>query len=180
MIGDIRFSRAWEMPSKNTFSIFPITKFIEPYRAMGGLSIDPYANTSRLATITNDIDPAMGCDMCMDALEFLRSFENESVDLVYFDPPYSLRQVSECYKSLGLTVNMQTTQASFWRNSANEIARILKQGGHCLSFGWNSNGVGKVNGFEIVEILLVAHGGAHNDTICMAERKKDVLQMSLF
>ena len=166
------------MPNKHTFSIFSIAKFIEPYRAMASVSIDPYANTSRLATITNDIDPSMNCDRCMDALEFLRSFESGSVDLVYFDPPYSLRQVSECYKSLRLTVNMQTTRASFWRNSANEVARVLKRGGICLSFGWNSNGVGKVNGFEIIEILLVAHGGAHNDTICIAERK--ILPPTLF
>ena len=40
-----------------------------------------------------------------------------------------------------------------------------------LSFGWNSGGIGKSLGFEIIEILLVAHGGAHNDTICTVERK---------
>lgn len=27
------------------------------------------------------------------------------------------------------------------------------------------------NGFEIIEILLVAHGGMHNDTIVTVERK---------
>jgi hypothetical protein len=53
----------------------------------------------------------------------------------------------------------------------NEIARIVKPGGTVLSFGWNSNGVGKNRGFEIIEILLVAHGGQHNDTICIAEKK---------
>ena len=37
-----------------------------------------------------------------------------------------------------------------------------------LSFGWNSTGMG--SGFEPVEIMLVAHGGAHNDTICFAEK----------
>lgn len=32
-------------------------------------------------------------------------------------------------------------------------------------------GIGKKNGFEIIEILLVAHGGMHNDTIVTVERK---------
>jgi hypothetical protein len=40
-----------------------------------------------------------------------------------------------------------------------------------LSFGWNSTGMGQKRGYEIIEILIVAHGSAHNDTICMAERK---------
>ena len=40
-----------------------------------------------------------------------------------------------------------------------------------MCFGWNSNGVGKVRGFEIIEILLIAHGGSHNDTIVTVERK---------
>lgn len=37
-----------------------------------------------------------------------------------------------------------------------------------LSFGWNSAGMG-LEGFRRLEILLVAHGGAHNDTICVAD-----------
>ena len=40
-----------------------------------------------------------------------------------------------------------------------------------LCFGWNSGGIGKTLGFELTEILMVAHGGAHNDTICTVERK---------
>jgi hypothetical protein len=31
--------------------------------------------------------------------------------------------------------------------------------------------MGKTNGFEIEEILLVPHGGWHNDTIVTVERK---------
>lgn len=50
--------------------------------------------------------------------------------------------------------------------------QIAVPGGVCLSFGWSTNGMGKTRGYEIEEILLVAHGGARNDTICMAERKK--------
>jgi hypothetical protein len=31
--------------------------------------------------------------------------------------------------------------------------------------------MGKNRGFEIVEILIVAHGGHHNDTLVTVERK---------
>ena len=48
---------------------------------------------------------------------------------------------------------------------------ILKPGGFALSFGWNTNGVSKKRGFEIVEVLVVAHGGSKNDTLCTVERK---------
>lgn len=136
------------------------------------LSIDPFANTNRIAKITNDIDPAMGADFQMDALAFLGTFADQSVDFVLYDPPYSPRQVSECYKRLGMTVNMQTTQASFWGNLKKEIARITSPGGFVLSFGWNSNGIGKGHGFDLIELVTVAHGGQHNDTICTVERKR--------
>lgn len=168
----VNIRREWAMPHRNTFSIRHIDKFVEHYvSACNGLSIDPFANTNRLVKVTNDLDPSMGCDHCMDALEFLRTFQNASVDLVLFDPPYSPRQVSEVYRRLGRSVNMETTQSSFWSNMKAEVARILVTDGVALSFGWNSNGIGKTRGFVIEEILIVAHGGAHNDTICIAERK---------
>ena len=66
---------------------------------------------------------------------------------------------------------METTQASYWSKQKDEIARILKPNGICISCGWNTNGVGKTRGFEQIEILLVAHGGNHNDTIITVERK---------
>jgi len=49
---------------------------------------------------------------------------------------------------------------------------ILSDNAVVLSFGWNTVGMGTGNGFEIVEILMVCHGADHNDTICMAERRK--------
>jgi len=56
-------------------------------------------------------------------------------------------------------------------NLKKEIARIIKNDGIVISFAWNSNGIGKTKGFEIIEILMVSHGGNHNDTICTVERK---------
>lgn len=157
------------MPNHKTFDIKPIRGVIDKYLA--GVSIDPFANQSRLAKFNNDLDPQYGCEFNLDAIEFLKSFQDESVDVVLFDPPYSPRQISECYKALGLTVNMQTTQSSFWANMKNEISRIVKPGGIVMTFGWNSGGIGKKNGFDIIEILMVAHGGWHNDTIVTVDKK---------
>jgi predicted methyltransferase len=165
------FNKHWEMPNSNTFDIRCIKAFIERYNDSNLISIDPFANKNRIAKITNDIDPSMDTTYHLDAHEFLKQFEDKSIDIVLFDPPYSPRQISECYKKLGLSVNMQTTQSSFWSKLKDEISRIVKPGGIVLSFGWNSGGVGKKRGFEMLEIMLVAHGGQHNDTICTAEIK---------
>lgn len=165
------FNRVWAMPNKNTFDIKPIKQLIHKYHVDGMMSIDPFANKNRIAKITNDLDPEMECDYCLDALDFLKLFDNQSIDCVLYDPPFSPRQLAECYKRLGRSVNMETTQSSFWGNLKHEISRIVKPDGVVMSFGWNSGGIGKTNGFEIIEILLVPHGGAHNDTICTIERK---------
>lgn len=159
------------MPNSNTFNIKCVSKLIHRYNKKGILSADPFANKNRIAKITNDLDPEMGTDFNMDALDFLKTIEDNSVDLLFFDPPYSPRQISECYKKLGKSVNMETTQSSFWGNLKKEISRIVKPEGIVISFGWNTNGIGKTRGFEIIEILLVAHGGNHNDTLCTVERK---------
>lgn len=162
-------NRVWAMPNSNTFSIKPIGDLIR--RHLQGFSIDPFANSNKLATVTNDLNSEFDTDYHLDALEFLQLFENESVDTVLFDPPYSPRQVSECYKALDMTVNMQTTQASFWGNMKKEIARIIKPNGKVITCGWNSGGIGKTAGFTQLEILLVPHGGWHNDTIVTVEQK---------
>ena len=107
----------------------------------------------------------------MDALDFLKMFDDESVDVVLFDPPYSPRQISECYKKLDMSVDMKTTQASYWSNQKAEIGRIVKRGGYVITCSWNSGGIGKKYGFDIQEILMVAHGGWHNDTIVVVDKK---------
>lgn len=165
-------NREWAMPCKNTFSIKPISALLDRHLTPGLVSVDPFANTNRRATMCNDLDPQYGTEYCMDALDFLNGIQSGTVDVVLFDPPYSPRQISECYKSLDLTVNMQTTQASFWSNLKKEISRITKRGGKVITFGWNSGGIGKGLGFNIHEILMVAHGGWHNDTICTVDIKE--------
>lgn len=159
------------MPNKNTFSIKPIGKLLNKYILSDEKWIDAFANSSKIAAITNDLNTEYDTDYHMDALDFFKMFDDNSIDGVLYDPPYSLRQVSECYKNVGIPVTMETTQSSWRSKHLNEIARIVKPNGKVICFGWNSNGVGKKRGFEIEEVLLVPHGGSHNDTICTVERK---------
>lgn len=168
---DIIIDRVWAMPNKNTFDIKPIKELILEEKT-GGLWIDPFANSNKLAEITNDLNITFDTDYHLDALDFMHLFENTSVDGVLYDPPYSPRQVSECYNNVGINVTWDTTKASFWGNHKRELSRIVKVGGKVITFGWNSGGIGKKYGFEILRILLVPHGGWHNDTICTVEIKR--------
>lgn len=161
--------RVWAMPNRRTFSIRPIRRFIDRYRN-GGLWLDPFANESRLATEHNDLNPEYGCEWNLDALDFLGRFNDASAYGVLLDPPYSVRQVAECYKDVGVEYGAEATRSDWYSNLRDAAARAVRPGGYVLSFGWNSNGLGKGRGFYLAEVLNVAHGGAHNDTICIAEK----------
>jgi hypothetical protein len=163
------------MPSRDTFSVSPIGDFVRQYLAASEVSIDPFARDKRWATHTNDLNPATAAEHHMDAEGFLEMLAARDVkaDLVIFDPPYSPRQISECYKACGREVTGKDTQnAALYSRVRNAIIPLLSNNATVLSFGWNSSGMGKKHGFVIERILMVCHGGAHNDTICMAERRK--------
>ena len=174
----IRIERIWAMPNSRTFEIKPIKELIIS-EMTDGLWIDPFANNNKFAKITNDLNPTFNTDYNLDALDFLKMFDDCSVDGVLYDPPYSPRQVSECYNDVGYNVTWDMTKASFWGNHKKEISRIVKPGGKVITFGWNSGGIGMKNGFDITRILLVPHGGWHNDTICTVETKiKNITETS--
>lgn len=168
-------SRYWEMPNSETFKIKCFRELIIKYA--NGVIVDPFANNHTIQQyleckyISNDLDKKYNCDYNMEANGFLKMFEDCSVDVVLYDPPYSPRQVKEVYTLLDKTVTIQDTQASYWTSFKKEIARVLKPGGICISFGWNTNGIGMNNNFDIIEIVIVAHGGSKNDTLATVERK---------
>lgn len=167
---NIRIDRIWAMPNKNTFDIKPIKELILE-EIDDGTWIDPFANKNKLAKITNDLNTDFNTDYHLDALDFLKLFDEKSIDGILYDPPYSPRQVSECYNNVGINVTNDTTKATFWSNQKKEISRIVKVGGKVITFGWNSGSIGNKYGFTIQRILLVPHGGWHNDTIVTVEIK---------
>lgn len=168
----MKMSRVWAMPNGDTFDIKPIGEFVKRYLSTSKVSVDPFARNKRWATHTNDLNPETQAEHHMDALEFLCMLRVTSVspDLVIIDPPYSATQIKQCYEHIGMDRFYRAGEQN-WKKERDVVAEIVAMGGVVLSFGWNSQGVGINRGFELEEILLVNHGAAHNDTICIAERK---------
>lgn len=177
----MKINRVWAMPNAKTFSIPHIKELVESHVREAKVIIDPFANSCRYGTITNDLNPEFDTTYHLDALEFLKMQESESADLVLYDPPYSISQAAEMYKAYGkekLEVNVANMK--YWASCKDEVARILKPNGIVICCGWNSNGVGSGRGFDMVEMLVVAHGGSKNDTIVTVERKSNQRQMNFW
>jgi hypothetical protein len=175
----VAFRREWAMPHGDTFTVRPIGDFVKRYLAASSVSVDPFARNNRWAKYTNDINPRTLATYHMDAEEFLK-FLGElraGIDLAILDPPYSPRQIRECYRSMGRKVTMADTQnAALYARVKAALRPLLTPTATVLSFGWNSCGMGK--DFKLLEVLLVSHGGAHNDTICIAEQRQSSAEQS--
>jgi len=163
-------NRVFARANKWTFQIPPIAELLNKYVGDGEGWVDPFAGANSPARITNDIDEAMPTMYHLEAVDFCKHVR-PPVEGVLIDPPYSYRQISEHYKARGVRANYKDTSYNFYSRVYNVVAPKVSQGGYAISFGWNSNGIGKIRGFEIVEILLVAHGLHHNDTIVTVEMK---------
>ncbi len=179
----MQFEVTWAMPNKATFSIPPIKKFIDKWIPDKDVVIvDPFRGESDIGNLTNDIRETR-----IDSLVWLKSIPAGIADVVLFDPPYTPRQLKECYNSLGLSLH--DTTAGYWARLRDEVVRISHKGTIVLSFGYGASHIGTKRGydieeglivlqtekqgeFDIVDGLMILHGSLHNATICMAEVKR--------
>lgn len=162
----MKINRTWSMPSIWTFGMKPVAGVFSDY-SVGTGWVDPFAGEKSPAEFRNDIE-GRGNPSTLDALEFLKTLPSESFAGVLFDPPYSVEQ---CLRRYTPKHNGTAGRAEYWAKCKDEIARILKIDGLCISFCWDSVGIGKNRGFDIIEILLICHGACHNDTIVTVDKK---------
>lgn len=163
----MKIERIWCMPSKWTFKMQPVDELFTRY-GVGSGWLDPFAGELSPAEFRNDIEDRGNNASRMDALEFLRQTESGSVHGVLFDPPYSVEQ---CLRRYTPKHGGTAGRAEYWAKCKDEIARILSRGGYCISFCWDSCGIGINRGFKIQEVMLICHGACHNDTIVTIDRK---------
>ncbi|MFQ5788615.1 MAG: site-specific DNA-methyltransferase, partial [Thermodesulfobacteriota bacterium] len=117
-MNNIKIERVWAMPNKRTFQIPPIKKLIKDEIPDNYEVIDPFP-----------------FEYFEDATDYLKRVPSFHYGL--FDPPYSPRQLKECYKGKG----EYDTKASTWSNWKDLMAeKVTKK---CISFGWNTCGLGK-------------------------------------
>jgi len=161
-------TRTWAMPNKWTFQIKPIRELLSRYN-VGERWFDPFAGMYSPAEFTNDHNLDCNAKYHLDALEFVKQLKGQ-YDGCLFDPPYSIHEVKRHYDNIGLKYDWKTDPTAGFVGVRDISAKKIKKGGRVIYFGWNSNAFGKKRGFEIEEILLVAHGGNRNDTIITVEQ----------
>jgi len=165
-------NRVWAMPNKWTFTIKPIAELLARYVGNGKGWIDPFAGMYSPAEFTNDLNVDMPTDSHLDALQYLKDYKHQYFNGAIFDPPYSITQARDCYAKIGMAhLNTKPTSMKYWASIKNELAQLVMVNGLVVCCGWSSMGLGKNRGFEMIEILLIPHGGSKNDTIVTVERK---------
>lgn len=146
---------------------------------------DPFSNnkTTRLqgtTLITNDLNPEFNSTYNMEANDFaeLMERENKAFDLILFDPPYSLRQLKDCYEGVGSNLPHWQTQ-NMWGRAKDALAQCVSPGGYVISFGWSTHGFSASRGFEVQEIhnfQQAGKDGRYNILIVVEKKIRQTLQ----
>lgn len=166
------FNRVFCMPRPDTFKLKPVSDLMDRVLAGREVVVDPFAGNSLRGTLRNDIRPDTAAQSHVSAEAFMQGLVESHVraDGVLFDPPYSPRQITECYRAIGRKATMEDTQNGRMGSRVKDLmAALCKPGSIAVCCGWNSMGMGLNRGFEMTAILMVAHGGTHNDTIVTVE-----------
>ena len=161
------------MPNKFTFAVPPLREIITRYMGDAEVWADPFAGEHSPAQVTNDLNPAREADYHLEAADFLLELQRAGVvlDGALFDPPYSLTQVSRSYAGIGLKFKGRENPTGGFPKVRDLISQLVRPGGYVISYGWNTTGMGLKRLFTPIEYLIVSHGGSHNDTLVVVERR---------
>ena len=150
----LRIDRVFGRPSARTFTIPPVARLLKQEVKKSDRVCEPFPYRSTT-----------------DCFEYLRSWDTESADVVLLDPPYTKRQVSDHYREHNVKVTGWHTSSGWTAKVKAEAARVIREGGIGITFGYNSNGMGKINGMRPYRILMCHSAGDHYDLLVTCERK---------
>jgi tRNA G10 N-methylase Trm11 len=119
-----------------------------------------------------DVDPTMIADMYIDAFAYVSGYvgalqnklRDDKYNTIILDPPYSYRKSMEMYNGKIM---------SRFNAVKDLLPFMLTSNGAVITFGYQSVSMGKRRGFKQEELLVMSHGGAIHDTLCIIERKID-------
>jgi hypothetical protein len=144
----MKIERHWTMPNKWTYRIPIVRALLKEYVCDGKGWADPFAGKSDNAEFRNDLNPHNAQPSQREAADFLAGFDAGSLRGVLFDPPYSLTQVARSYEECGYKFAGKENPTGGFPLVREHIARVLEPNGLCISFGWNTCGIGTERGMD--------------------------------
>jgi len=159
-MNEIEFEYIAQPPKRYTFEQPKLKLWVEKWSR--GKTLNLFAGKTKLNVdeFRVDSNKEMLADWYGEAMEFILATDMK-FDTVILDPPYSLRKSYEKYDGHYI--------GSKWTLLKRHLNRVLNSNARVISFGYNSQGMSKTNGFKKIAICLVCHNGDHNDTICTVE-----------
>ena len=147
---------------KFTFECPKIKHWVESRSS--GKVLNLFAGRTKLSLdeIRNDIDSSMIAEYHLDALDFVCAWKGEKFKTVILDPPYSYRKSMEMYNG---------NRVSKFKRIADNLPRILAFNAKIISLGYHSTFLGRVRGYDLIELCVFAHGGAQHCTLGIIEQK---------
>jgi hypothetical protein len=151
------------------------------------LIVDPFARDSYLKQnpniVTNDLNPDFDCDYNMECNSFAESLiinaDNDfEINLLVFDPPYSLRSLKDHYDAIGIDLELWQTQNQ-WGRAKDAFAKMMPAGSYAICLGWHSHGLGRKRGFDKVAVHYFEQAG-HFDRYDLCVTVEQKTQSSLF
>lgn len=153
-----------------------------------GLAVDPFARESFTNSIenfvTNDLNTEFATTYNMEFKDFARHMRTRflhghspNIDLVFFDPPYSLRQLKDHYDGIGKHLELWQTH-NMWAEGKDHLASMMPVGSRVVSLGWTTSGFGRKRGFEKVA-LHVFEQVAREDRYALLVTVEEKVQHSL-
>jgi hypothetical protein len=135
--------------------------------------LDLFARECPWGDYRNDLNEkylkARQTNMCMDALEACQSFDDRSIDIILFDPPFSSRMDADKYGEVGRA--SLWTDAKYISDLGKEMFRILECGGYIVKCGFNSNS--PYPKMELERMFVSHYGSCRNDVIFTIWKKVD-------
>jgi len=110
------------------------------------------------------VDPDAPAHFHMDALDFVVMAMGEGwmFDTVILDPPYNVRKAREKYEGRYIGRFTEVKEV---------LPSVIAPGGRMITLGYDTVGMSKSRGFEKIAVCVVCHGGDHNDTLGLVEKK---------
>jgi len=161
----MNFTYLKQPPRKYTFEMPKLLKWT--IQNCKGKTLNLFAGKTLLNGVNEtrvDLNKEMPADYHMDAFEFVMLAEKKGwrYDTIIFDPPYNLRKSREKYMGI---------YTSELRKIKTELPNIVNNNGIIISYGYDTTGMGRNRGFELIHVCIVNHSGDHNDTLCTIEKK---------